>query len=106
MTLQGKLENFKSRPVGFHVKTEEIAWLLALAFNKCKLERYNELSHEFIMGVAWGKYGKTDGLYVAYNTAVTNGLAYGTTGGSGKTVEEIYEVTVEELEEYLGKAGE
>ena len=106
MTLQEKLENFKSKPVGFHVKTEEIAWLLALAFNKCKLEKYNELSHEFIMGVAWGKYGKTEELYVAYNTVVTNGLAYGTISGSGETVEGIYEVTVEELEKYLEKAGE
>ena len=106
MTLQEKLENFKSKPVGFHVKTEAIARLLALAFNKCGLERYNGPSHEFIMRVAWGKYGRTYELYVACNTAVTSGLAYGTTGESGETVEEIYEVTKEELEKYLGKAGE
>lgn len=106
MTLQEKLENFKSKPVGFYVRTEEIAWLLGRAFNRCGLERYNELSHEFIMGVGWGKYGKTDGLYVAYNSIVTHGLAYGTVDGSGEFLEEIYEVTVEELEEYLGKGGE
>lgn len=105
MTLQEKLENFKSKPVGFHVTTEEISWLLALTFNKCGLERYNELSHEFIMGVAWGKYGSTGELYVAYRTVVFC-LAYGTIGGSREAVEEIYEVTVGELEEYLGKVGE
>lgn len=106
MTLQEKLKNFKSKPVGFHVTTEEISWLLALAFNKCGLERYNELSYEFIMGVAWGKYGSTGELYVSYNSVVSNGLAYGTIGKSGETVKDIYEVTVGELEEYLGEAGE
>ena len=106
MTLEEKLESFKRDRVGLHVRTEEIAWLLALAFNKCGLERYNELSHEFIMGVAWGKYGKTGELYVTCNIRVLKGLAYGTISESAEFVKEIYEVTVEELEEYLGKAGE
>ena len=106
MTLQEKLENSKSKSVGFHVRTEEISWLLAMVFNKCGFERCNELSHEFIMGVAWGKYGGTGELYVAYNSIVTHGLAYGTVGGSGEFLEDIYEITVEELEKYLGKDGE
>ena len=38
MTLEEKLESFKRDLVGFRVRTEEIAWLLALAFNKCGVE--------------------------------------------------------------------
>lgn len=106
MTLQEKLKNFKSKPVGFHVTTEEISWLLALAFKKCRLERCNEFAHEFIMGVAWEKYWGARGLYVSYNSVVSNGLAYGTVGKSREAVEDIYEVTVGELEEYLREAGE
>ena len=107
MTFKEKLENFKSKPVGFHIVSEEIAWLLSKVFTQDKLKMRNKLSYDFILGVGWGKYGKTGELYVSYNNIYTGSkvLAYGNTSISGKGTSVIYEITKEELKEYLEEVG-
>lgn len=107
MTLTEKLENFKTMPVGFHVKTEEIACLLGEAMDSVGIKGNNKCKNvSFAMGVAWESKGNTEELYVTVNHPYAPfGFGHGTTSDSGKFLDEVYEVTVEELKEYLDTVG-
>ena len=108
MTLQEKLENFKSRPVGFHVRTEEVAWLLGRALGTIGVKGNNDKSALEATVLSWEDHGESGELWVSVNHPLGGRGVFcdGTISVSGEWLEEIYEVTVEELEEYLEKAGE
>lgn len=107
MTLTEKLENFKTMPVGFHVKTEEIACLLGEAMDSIGITGNNGRSPLFTMGMCWVDHGKSGELYVTMNHPLIpkGDFGDGEIGVSGEFLDEIYEVTVDELKEYLGTIG-
>lgn len=95
MTFPQKLEKFKTERVGFHVDTKEIADELQKVFDKEEL-----VMHGGVMRRAWKTYGAEGGLYVSYNYFGAPGLGYGMYKGSGKNLNEILPITLEELKEY------
>lgn len=107
MTLAEKLENFKTMPVGFHVKTEEIACLLGKVMDSVGITGNNGRSPLFTMGMCWVDHGKSGELYVTMNHPLIpkGDFGDGEIGFSGEFLDEIYEVTVEELKEYLDTVG-
>lgn len=108
MTLQEKLENFESQPVGFRVRTEEVAWLLGRALGTIGIKGNNGKSALGATMLSWDDHGESGELWVSVNHPLGGRGVFcnGTISFSGEFLEEIYEVTAEELEEYLGKAGE
>ena len=106
MTLAEKLENFKTMPVGFHVKTEEIACLLGEAMVVAGITGGFATDARFTMGVVWGNRDERD-LCVTMNHPLIKRRAFGhgDVNCMGKLLDEIYEVTVEELKEYLDTVG-
>ena len=108
MTLQGKLDRFESQPVGFHVRTEEIAWLLGRALGNIGIKGNNNKSALEATMLSWDDHGESGELWVSVNHPLGGRGVFcdGTISFSGEFLKEIYEVTVEELEEYLEKAGE
>ena len=108
MTLAEKLENFKSKPVGFHVRTEEIAWLLGRTLGNIGIKGNNNKSALEATMLSWDDHGESGELWVSVNHPLGGRGVFcdGTISFSGEFLKEIYEVTVEELEEYLEKAGE
>ena len=106
-TLEEKLESFKRDHVGLRVRTEEIARLLGKALDTIGIKGNNGTSMVTSMKLLWEAYGDIcDVLYISVNHPVYHGLMCGYCNDSGVSLKEIYEVTKEELEEYLGKAGE
>ena len=108
MTLQGKLDRVESQPVGFRVRTEEIAWLLGKALSTVGIKGNNNKSALEATMLSWEDHGESGELWVSVNHPLGGCGVFcdGTISVSGEWLEEIYEVTVEELEEYLGKGGE
>lgn len=106
MTLAEKLENFKTMPVGFHVKTEEIACLLGEAMDTCGITGGFATDARFTMGVVWGNRNERD-LCVTMNHPLIpkRAFGHGDVNCMGKLLNEIYEVTVEELKQYLDVIG-
>ena len=102
MTLAEKLENFKTMPVGFHVKTEEIACLLGEAMAVAGITGGFGTDARFTMGEVWGERNGRD-LCVTMNHPLIKRRAFGhgDVNCMGELLDEIYEVTVEELKEYL-----
>ena len=95
MKFKDKLEKFKTERVGFHVDTKEIADELQKVFDKEKL-----VMHGGVMRRARETYDTEGGLYVSYNYFGAPGLGYGMYKGSGKNLNEILPITLEELKEY------
>jgi hypothetical protein len=107
MTPDEKLESFKRDCVGLYVRTEEIARLLGKALDTIGIKGNDGTSMVTSMRLLWKAYGDMcDVLYISVNHPVYHGLMCGYYNDSGVYLKEIYEVTKEELEEYLGKAGE
>lgn len=106
MTLAEKLENFKTMPVGLHVKTEEIACLLGEAMDSVGIRGGFATDARFTMGVAWGNRSERD-LCVTMNHPLMpeRTFGHGDVNCMVKLLDEIYEVTVEELKEYLDVIG-
>lgn len=106
MTLAEKLENFKTMPVGFHVKTEEIACLLGEAMDSVGIRGGFATDARFTMGVVWGNRNERD-LCVTMNHPLMpeRTFGHGDVNCMGELLDEIYEVTIEELKEYLDTIG-
>ena len=104
MTIQEKINRFLEGNVGIRVETEEIAEELARVFTKLNLRANSGCSSEELMKIAWDDCGSDEDLYVSYRATdlwrTYKGLAYGTIGYSGKFLDDILEVTLEELKEF------
>ena len=105
MTLEEKLESFKRDRVGLHVSSREVAELLGETLGRIGIHGNAEsTAHDAVM-LAWEDHAED--TWVSVNIPWCRGtFCDGSIGFSGWYFKEIYEVTVEELEEYLGKAGE
>lgn len=105
MTLEEKLENFKRDRVGFHVSSREVAELLGETLDRIGIHgNAGSTAHDAVM-LSWEDHGED--TWVSVNFPYARGtFCDGSRGYSGNYLKEIYEVTVAELEEYLGKAGE
>ena len=105
MTLEEKLESFKRDRVGLHVGSREIAELLGETLGRVGIHgNAGSTAHDAVM-LAWEDHAED--AWVSVSFLCTRGaFCYGSRGCSGYFLKEIYEVTKEELEEYLGKAGE
>ena len=105
MTLEEKLESFKRDRVGLHVGSREIAELLGETLGRIGIHgNAGSTAHDAVM-LAWEDYAED--AWVSVNFPCIRGtFCDGSRSYSGHYLKEIYEVTKEELEEYLGKAGE
>lgn len=105
MTLEEKLESFKRDRVVFHVSSREIAELLGEALERIGIHgNAGSTAHDAAM-LAWEDHAEN--TWISVNIPYVRGtFCCGSRGFSGGYLKEIYEVTKEELEEYLGKAGE
>ena len=105
MTLEEKLESFKCDRMGFHVSSREVAELLGETLDRIGIHgNAGSTAHDAVM-LAWEDHAED--TWVSVNIPWCRGtFCDGSRGCSGLYLKEIYEVTVEELEEYLGKAGE
>ena len=100
-TFQQKLDRFKREPVGFLVKSKEIADELAKVFDREGMEGYVSKSMSWFMVRAWDSYGKEGKLYVSYNYPRGHyGLSYGLSNSTGKYLDELIDITLEELKSY------
>ena len=100
-TFQQKLDRFKREPIGFLVKSKEIADELAKVFEREGMESCTGKTAEEFMEVAWGDCGIDCNLYVAYNFPKReNGLSYGISDLSGEKLDELLDITLEELKSY------
>ena len=101
ITFQQKLDRFKREPIGFLVKSKEIADELAKVFEREGMESCTGKTAEEFMEVAWGDCGIDCNLYVAYNFPKReNGLSYGMSDLSGEKLDELLDITLEELKSY------
>ena len=105
MTLEEKLESFKRDRVGFHVSSREVAELLGETLGRIGIHgNAGSTAHDAVM-LSWEDHAED--TWVSVNFPYVRGtFCDGSRECSGNYLKEIYEVTVEELEEYLGKAGE
>ena len=105
MTLEEKLESFKRDRVGFHVGSHEVAELLGETLGRIGIHgNAGSNAHDAVM-LAWEDHAED--TWVSVNIPRFCGIfCDGSRSYSGSYLKEIYEVTKEELEEYLGKAGE
>lgn len=105
MTLEEKLENFKHDRVGFHVSSREVAELLGETLGRIGIHgNAGSTAHDAVM-LSWEDHAEDTWVFV--NSPYDRGtFCDGSRSYSGNYLKEIYEVTVEELKEYLGKAGE
>jgi hypothetical protein len=105
MTLEEKLESFKRDRVGFHVSSREVAELLGKTLDRIGIRgNAGSTAHDAVM-LSWEDHAED--TWVSVNFPYAHGtFCDGSRGYSGHYLKEIYEVTKEELEEYLGKAGE
>ena len=105
MTLEEKLESFKRDRVGLHVSSREIAELLGETLGRIGIYgNAGSTAHDAVM-LAWEDHAED--TWVSVNFPYARGtFCDGSRGCSGHYLKEIYEVTKEELEEYLEKAGE
>ena len=105
MTLEEKLESFKRDRVGLHVSSRDIAELLGETLERIGIHgNAGSTAHDAVM-LAWEDHGED--AWVSVNFPYVRGtFCDGSRGVSGGYLKEIYEVTKEELEEYLGKAGD
>ena len=105
MTLEEKLESFKRDRVGFHVSSREVAELLGETLGRIGIHgNAGSTAHDAVM-LAWEDHAED--TWVSVNFPWCRGtFCDGSRGLTGHHLKEIYEVTVEELEEYLEKAGE
>ena len=105
MTLEEKLESFKRNRVGFHVSSREVAELLGETLGRIGIHgNAGSAAHDAVM-LAWEDHAED--TWVSVNFPWCRGtFCDGSRGCSGNRLKEIYEVTKEELEEYLRKAGE
>jgi hypothetical protein len=107
MTLAEKLENFKTTPVGIAVRTREVAVLLGEVMETIGIKGNMGGPMMFAMGMCWEKYRKSKEMYVTKNhpQGIAGRFGAGVISRSGRNLDEIYEVTVEELKEYLDTIG-
>ena len=107
MTLAEKLENFKTVPVGIAVRTRDIAVLLGEVMETIGIKGNLGSPMAFAMGMCWEKYRKSKEMYVTKNhpQGIYGRFGAGVISRSGRNLDEIYEVTVEELKEYLDTIG-
>ena len=106
MTLAEKLENFKTMPVGLHVETEEIACLLGEAMVVAGITGGFAMDARFTMGVVWGdRNGRNLCVTMNHPLMPERTFGHGDLNCMGELLDEIYEVTVEELREYLETTG-
>lgn len=100
-TFQQKLDRFKSEPVGFLVKSKEIADELARVFEREGMKPRGRCTTMAVaMRSIWG-YAK-ESSYVTYNyRGDRHKLSGGNTGYSGTNLDELLDVTLDELKEYL-----
>ena len=105
MTLEEKLESFKRDRVGLHVSSREVAELLGETLGRIGIHgNAGSTAHDAVM-LSWEDHGED--TWVSVNFPYVRGtFCDGSRGLTGNYLKEIYEITVEELEEYLGKAGE
>ena len=105
MTLEEKLESFKRDRVGFNVSSREVAELLGETLGRIGIHgNAGSIAHDAVM-LAWEDHAEY--AWVSVNFPWCRGaFCDGSRGCSGSYLKEIYEVTKEELEEYLEKAGE
>ena len=105
MTLEEKLESFKRDRVGFHVSSREVAELLGETLGRIGIHgNAGSTAHDAVM-LSWEDHAED--TWVSVNFPWCRGaFCDGSRSFSGGYLKEIYEVTKEELEEYLGKAGE
>lgn len=101
MTLEEKLESFKRDRVGLHVSSREVAELLGETLGRIGIHgNAGSTAHDAVM-LAWEDHAEDTWVSVnfpAYRERILDGsIRY-----SGHYLKEIYEVTKEELEEYLG----
>ena len=105
MTLEEKLESFKRDRVGFHVSSREVAELLGETLERIGIHgNAGSTAHDAVI-LAWEDHAEDTWLSVNFPYDRWT-FCYGSRGLTGNYLKEIYEVTKEELEEYLGKAGE
>lgn len=101
ITFQQKLDRFKREPIGFLVKSKEIADELAKVFEREGMECYVSKSTSEFMVRAWDSYGKEGKLYVSYNyPGEHRSLSYGLSNSAGKNLNELIDITLEELKSY------
>ena len=101
MTLEEKLESFKRDRVGLHVSSREVAELLGETLGRIGIHgNAGSTAHDAVM-LSWEDHAEDTWVSVnlpAYRERILDGsIRY-----SGHYLKEIYEVTKEELEEYLG----
>ena len=101
MTLEEKLENFKRDRVGFHVSSREVAELLGETLGRIGIHgNAGSTAHDAVM-LAWKDHAED--TWISVNFPWCRGtFCDGSRGFSGGYLKEIYDVTVEELEEHLG----
>lgn len=102
-TFQQKLDRFKSEPIGFLVKSKEIADELAKVFEREHMKPLGgESTKEFIaVALDNAKYYPGD-AYVCYNVEWYEGnLMYGTSDFTSEHKRELLDVALGELKEYL-----
>ena len=102
MTLEEKLESFKRDRVGLHVSSREVAELLGETLDRIGIHgNAGSTAHDAVM-LSWEDHAED--TWVSVNFPYARGtFCGGSRGYSGHYLKEIYEVTKEELEEYLGK---
>lgn len=100
LTFQQKLDRFKREPIGFHVRTKEIADELTKVFTKEGLTGCTSESASEFMIEAWDTFGKGGELYVSYNyPGRYYSLAYGLSDSAGRDLKEILELTMEDFKD-------
>lgn len=101
ITFQQKLDRFKREPIGFLVKSKEIADELAKVFEREGMKAYVSTSASEVMAAAWDSYGKEGKLYVSYNyPGGRYSLSYGLLNSTSEDLDELLDITLEELKSY------
>ena len=110
MTFKEKLEKFLNEPVGFRVKSDEIADELAKVLDRD--ERFKDVdgwSWEMILDEARTDYGNK--AYISYDKRESRGDCGSISGDyadddDGYEVPELLNITLRELKKYNGETGE
>ena len=101
LAFQQKLDRFKREPIGFLVKSKEIADEIAKVFTKEGMVGEMGSSADDIMYSCLNDNGDSSTPWVSYNyTDGARGLSYGLSDRSGKNLREILDITLEELKSY------
>lgn len=104
---QDKLDRFMKERVGFLVKSKEIANELAKVFEKKDMKGKCGSSPKDIMDSCLFMNGSSSIAFVSYNyTEGVQGLSYGLSDSSGEDLDELLDVTLDEIKEYLESSSQ